>query len=195
MARPAENVVAAIEKSKHTGFGRFLYALGIPEVGESTARDLARHFGALDPLIAAANRDYAEAANEELKQKDRYAQLRKVPDIGPVVAAHIGNFFAEPRNREAIDALLAAGIHWPEPKAAAAGPLTGKTFVITGTLPGMTREEAGALIEAHGGKVSGSVSGKTDFLLAGEDAGSKLAKAEKLGVSVIDLSALLAMTE
>ena len=188
--KSAENVVAAIEKSKDSRFERFLYALGIPDVGETTARDLARHFGTLEDLIAAARRDLPTEADESVKPKDRYPELRKVPDVGPIVAAHLAHFLAEPRNDEAIKALLAAGIHWPAPKASAGGVLSGKTLVITGTLPGLSRDEAGALIEAHGGKVSGSISAKTDYLLAGEAAGSKLAKAEKLGVTVIDLAGL-----
>ncbi len=188
--KSAENVVAAVEKSKDSRFERFLYALGIPDVGETTARDLARHFGTLEALIATAQADLATAADEAVKPKDRYPALRAVPDVGPIVAAHICHFFTEPRNREALAALLQAGIHWPAPKAAAGGVLSGKTLVITGTLPGLSREEAGALIEAHGGKVSGSISAKTDYLLAGEAAGAKLAKAEKLGVPVIDLAGL-----
>ena len=192
-SKSAENVVAAIDKSRNSTLERFLYALGIPSVGETTARDLARHFGTLPALIEATERDGASETDESIKPKDRYPELRKVPDVGPVVAAHICHFFAEPQNRSAIDALLQAGIHWPPPKSAAGGPLSGKTFVITGTLPGMSRDEAGALIEAKGGKLSGSVSSKTDFLLAGEAAGSKLAKAEKLGVTVIDLAGLRAL--
>ncbi|HZR37896.1 MAG TPA: NAD-dependent DNA ligase LigA [Nevskia sp.] len=191
--KSAENVVAAIDKSKDSRFERFLYALGIPDVGETTARDLARHFGTLDALKAAAAQDLATESDEAIKPKDKYPELRKVPDVGPIVAAHICHFFNEPQNLAVIDALLAAGIRWPAPKAAATGALSGKTFVITGTLAGLSRDEAGALIEAHGGKVSGSVSAKTDYLLAGEAAGSKLAKAEKLGVAVIDLAGLRAL--
>jgi DNA ligase (NAD+) len=193
--KSAENVIAAIEKSKDSRFDRFLYALGIPDVGETTARDLARHFGTLDDLIAAARRDVLTENDESLKPKDRFPELRKVPDVGPIVAAHLAHFFAEPRNDEAIKALLAAGIRWPPPKLSAGGALSGKTLVITGTLPGLSRDEAAALIEANGGKVSGSVSAKTDYLLAGEAAGSKLAKAEKLGVTVIDLAGLRALIE
>jgi DNA ligase (NAD+) len=188
--KSAENVVAAIEKSKDSRFERFLYALGISDVGETTARDLARHFGTLDALKAASQQDLVSESDEVVKPKDRYPLLRAVPDVGPIVAAHICHFFNEPQNLEAIEALLAAGIRWPAPKAAATGVLSGKTFVITGTLSGLSRDEAGALIEANGGKVSGSVSAKTDYLLAGEAAGSKLAKAEKLGVAVIDLAGL-----
>lgn len=188
--KSAENIVAAIEASKDANFGRFLFALGVRVVGETTARDLARHFGTLEALIAAAASDAESERDEAVKPKDRYPKLREVPDVGPVVAAHIAHFFTEPRNLAVIEALLAAGIRWPAPKAASVGALSGKTFVITGTLPGMSREDAAALIEANGGKVSGSVSAKTDFLLAGEAAGSKLAKAEKLGVPVISLDNL-----
>ena len=193
--KSAENVAAAIDKSKDTRFERFLYALGIPDVGETTARDLARHFATLESLKEAALRDLASESDPALKLKDYYPEMRKVPDVGPIVAAHICHFFAEPRNSKVIDELLAAGIRWPAPKAAAAGVLSGKTLVITGTLPGMSRDEAGALIEAHGGKVSGSVSSKTDYLLAGAEAGSKPAKAEKLGVAVIDLAGLRALID
>jgi DNA ligase (NAD+) len=189
--KSAARVLAAIEASKHTELARFLYALGIPDVGETTARDLARHFRTLDALIEAAEAD-APTAHAE-KDRERCPRLRAVPDVGPVVAAHIAHFFTEPRNREVVKALQDAGVRWPEAKIAAEGPLTGKTFVITGTLPGMSRDEASALIETYGGKVSGSVSAKTDFVLAGAEAGSKLAKAEKLGVPVIDLDALRRM--
>ncbi|MBA4287052.1 MAG: DNA ligase [Xanthomonadaceae bacterium] len=195
--KSARNLVDAIAASRSTTFGRFLFALGIPVVGETTARDLAQHFGTLDALLAAAEADLATEHAE--KKKERFPRLQAVPDVGPTVAASIAHFFAEPRNREVIAQLVravdegGAGIHWPAPKAAAEGALTGKTFVITGTLPGISRDEASALIEAHGGKCTGSVSAKTDYLLAGEAAGSKLAKAEKLGVPVLDLDALRAL--
>jgi DNA ligase (NAD+) len=188
--KSAANVVAAIDASRQTTFQRFLYALGRPQVGETTARDLARHFGTLEALYAAAEADAQTERDEALKPKDRFPQLRAVPDVGPTVAAHIAHFFNEPRNRTVIAQLLAAGVRWEAPKAAAEGALTGKTLVITGSLPGITREAAAALIEAHGGKVSSSVSKGTDYLLAGEAAGSKLAKAEKLGVPVIDWDGL-----
>jgi DNA ligase (NAD+) len=116
-----------------------------------------------------------------------------VPDVGPVVAAHLSHFFVESRNLDVIAALRTAGVQWPEAQAAREGPLSGKTFVLTGTLPGISRDEAGAMIEAAGGKLSGSVSKKTDYVVAGESAGSKLAKAEKLGVTVIDLDGLRAL--
>ncbi len=193
--KSASNVIAAIEDSKSTTFQRFLYSLGCPQVGETTARDLARHFGTLDALYAATEADAPTEHDEALKDKDRFPQLRAVPDVGPTVAAHVVHFFNEPHNREVIAKLVEAGVNWPAPKAAATGHLSGKTFVITGTLPGVSREEASALIEANGGKVSGSVSKNTDFLLAGEAAGSKLAKAEKLGVAVLDWSALQNLIE
>ncbi len=193
--KSASNVIAAIEDSKSTTFQRFLYALGCPQVGETTARDLARHFGTLDALYAATKADAPTEHDEALKDKDRFPQLRAVPDVGPTVAAHVVHFFNEPHNREVIAKLVEAGVNWPAPKAAATGNLSGKTFVITGTLPGVSREEASALIEANGGKVSGSVSKNTDFLLAGEAAGSKLAKAEKLGVAVLDWAALQNLIE
>ncbi|TDU32367.1 DNA ligase (NAD+) [Panacagrimonas perspica] len=195
--KSAANVVEAIDRSRATEFGRFLFALGCPQVGETTARDLARHFGTLDALFEAAEQDAPTAHDDTIKEKDRFPTLRQVPDVGPTVAAHVVGFFTEPRNRDVIRALVApvgeggCGIHWKAPKAAVAGgALAGKTFVITGTLPGVSRDQAGAFIEANGGKLSGSVSAKTDYLLAGEAAGSKLAKAEKLGVSILDWSAL-----
>lgn len=198
--KSAANLVAAIDRARSTQFGRFLYALGCPQVGESTARDLALHFGTLDALFAAAESDARTAHDPALKDKDRFPKLREVPDVGPTVAAHVAGFFTEPRNREVIEKLVApvarggCGLHWPAPRAAAVGAaLAGKSFVITGTLPGVTREQAAALIESQGGRVSGSVSAKTDYLLAGEAAGSKLAKAEKLGVAILDWPALQSM--
>jgi len=185
--KSAQNAVAALEASKRTTLERFLYALGIRDVGETTARDLARHFGTLEALIEAAQAD-APTAHAE-KDKERCPRLRAVADVGPIVAAHLSHFFAEPRNLEVIEALRAAGVHWPAAQAQREGPLTGKTFVLTGALP-IPREDAAALIEAQGGKVSGSVSAKTDYVVAGEAAGSKLAKAEKLGVTVLDYGAL-----
>lgn len=196
--KSAANLVAAIEASRSTSFARFLFALGIPEVGETTARDLARHFGTLDALLLAAERDRATA--EAVKKKDRYPELQAVPDVGPNVAAAITQFFAEPRNRAVIEVLVkprdegGCGVHWPAAQVAAEGPLSGRTFVITGTLP-ESRDAVAARIEAAGGKVTGSVSAKTDFLVAGEAAGSKLAKAEKLGVAVLGWEALLRLLQ
>jgi DNA ligase (NAD+) len=188
--KSAANVVEAIDRSRSTRFERFLFALGCPQVGETTARDLARHFGSLDALYDAVDSDAQGEFDAALKLKDRYPLLRAVPDVGPTVAAHVVHFFTEPRNRDVISALVEAGVHWPAPKAVATGVFSGKTFVITGTLPGVSREQASALIESHGGKVSGSVSKNTDYLLAGEAAGSKLAKAEKLGVAILGWDAL-----
>jgi DNA ligase (NAD+) len=175
--RWAENLVAAIDASRDTTLERLLYALGIRDVGESTAKTLARHFGALEPLMA---------ADEET--------LRTVPDIGPVVAARIAHFFAEPHNREVIAALRANGVHWKEgaPQRASEGPLAGQTVVLTGGLESMSRDDAGARLEALGAKVSGSVSKKTSFVVAGEAAGSKLVKAQELGLEIWDEAQLLA---
>jgi DNA ligase (NAD+) len=177
--KSAANLVAAIERSKRTTMQRFLYALGIRHVGETTAKDLARHFGALDRLMDAS-----------------VEQLQEAPDVGPVVAQSIRTFFDQPHNREVVEQLRAAGVHWDEHDGEAdlsPKPLAGKTFVLTGTLPTLEREEAKALIEAAGGKVSGSVSKKTHYVVAGEAAGSKLDKARELGVEVIDEAALRAL--
>ena len=178
--KSAANLVAALERARSTTLERFIFALGIRHVGESTARDLARYFGRLDPIM--------NASEDELVQ---------VPDVGPVVAASIARFFAEAHNREGIGQLRAVGVHWPEsdPVRKRAGPLAGKTFVITGTLPTLKRDAAKSMIEAAGGKVSGSVSNKTDYVVAGEDAGSKLAKARELEVSIIDEAQLRKMLE
>lgn len=175
--RSAQNVLEAVEKSKHTTFARFIYALGIRNVGEATAKDLARYFGSLDKLIAA----------------DETA-LQEVPDIGPVVAQSIAQFFAERHNLEVIEQLRAGGVRWQEgrgAKAVATSPLGGKTFVLTGTLAGMSREEAKDRIEALGGKVTGSVSNKTNFVVVGADAGGKYDKALQLGVPILDEDGLL----
>jgi DNA ligase (NAD+) len=174
--KSATNVLAAIDKAKSTTLARFVYALGIRHVGETTARDLAAHFGSLEALMAADE-----------------AQLLEVADVGPVVAASVARFFAERHNRDVIELLRAAGVHWPEGKrkAATRGPLAGATVVLTGTLPGLAREQASERIVAAGGKVTGSVSRKTSFVVAGADAGAKLDKARALGVRVIDEDELL----
>ncbi|WP_374511283.1 NAD-dependent DNA ligase LigA [Niveibacterium sp.] len=178
--KSAQNLVDAIDRSRDTTLARFIYSLGIRNVGEATAKDLARHFGALDALMAADE-----------------AALLAVPDVGPIVAASIAGFFAEPHNREVVEQLRAAGVHWPESAGlvdvAASAPLAGKTFVLTGTLPTLSRDEATALIEAQGGKVAGSVSKKTSYVVAGAVAGSKLDKAQQLGVTILDEDALLAL--
>jgi len=179
--KSAANLVAAIENSKRTTLARFIYALGIRNVGESTAQDLARYFGNLDRIM----------------QADLEA-LQQVPDVGPVVAQSIVGFFAEPHNREVIEQLLATGVSFAETAAKAvdtANPGYGKTFVLTGTLPTLKRDEAAQKIRDHGGKVSGSVSKKTDFVVAGEDAGGKLDKARELGVAILDEAGLLKLLE
>ena len=178
--KSAQNLVAAIEKSKTTTLGRFIFALGIRNVGESTARDLASHFGQLEPLLA---------ADGEI--------LQQVADVGPVVAASLLAFFKESHNRDIIERLLAAGVSWPEsaPEDKGAQVFAGQTLVLTGTLPTLKRDDAKALIEAAGGKVAGSVSKKTNYVVAGEEAGSKLEKALELGVPVIDEAELLKMLE
>lgn len=170
--RSAAKLLAAIEKSKATTLPRFLHALGIPEVGEATAQNLAGHFRSLNALM--------EASEEELVA---------VEDVGPTMAEHILRFFSEPHNRQVIRDLRDSGVHWEEssPVPAAGNlPLQGKTFVVTGTLGNMSRDEAKARIQALGGKATGSVTGKTDFLVVGENPGSKLAKANALGVAVLD---------
>jgi DNA ligase (NAD+) len=178
--KSAQNLVAALDKSKHTTLGRFLYALGIRQVGETTAKDLARHFGSLDRIMDAS-----------------LEQLLQVKDVGPVVAQSIRAFFDQPHNREVAEQLRAAGISWDEHAGVQADttprPLAGKTFVLTGTLPTLSRDDAKDLIEAAGGKVSGSVSKKTHYVVAGTEAGSKLDKANELGVAVLDEAALLAL--
>ena len=178
--KSARNLVEALEASKTTTFARFIFALGIRNVGEATAKELARHFGDLGGVIEAD-----------------MADLEAVPDIGPVVAQSIREFFAEPHNREVIGQLRAAGVHWPAmERAARAGQgLAGKTFVLTGTLPHLGREEAKERIAARGGKVTGSVSKKTDYVVVGSDPGSKYGKAAELGIAILDEDGLLALLE
>ncbi|MGH8692957.1 MAG: NAD-dependent DNA ligase LigA, partial [Burkholderiales bacterium] len=192
--KSAQNVVAAIKRRKETTFTRFLYALGIRDVGETTARDLALHFGDLEPLIEAAKQD-AKTANAK-KEKDRYPTLRRVPDVGSVVAAKICQFFTEQHNLKVVQALREYGVDWPAPRAASCKQLlSGKTFVLTGALPTLTRDQAQELIQSAGGKVSSNVSSKTDYVVAGSEAGLKLAKAEKLGITVIDEAALIKLLD
>ncbi len=177
--KSAQNVLDALQRSKSTTLARFIYGLGIRHVGESTAKSLARHFGQLDALLQASE-----------------AQILEVEDIGPVVAQSILSFLSDPLNRELIEQLRAAGIHWEEQAVERrALHLAGKTFVLTGTLPTLKRDEAQTMIEAAGGKVAGSVSKKTSFVVAGEEAGSKLAKAEELGIPVIDENGLMKLLE
>ena len=178
--KSAANLVAGLDKSRQATLPRFLYALGIRQVGESTAKDLAKHFGALDRIMDAS-----------------VEQLLQVKDVGPIVAAAIRTFFDQPHNREVVEQLRAAGITWTEGEGAvhslAPQPLAGITLVLTGTLPTLSRDDAKALIEAAGGKVAGSVSKKTGYVVAGEEAGSKLDKARELGVPVLDEAGLQAL--
>jgi DNA ligase (NAD+) len=182
--KSAANLAAALAASRHTTLARFLYALGIRHVGETTAKDLARHFGNLERLMSATE-----------------DQLLEVADVGPVVAQSVRAFFEQAHNREVVQALRQAGVGWPESEGvadsgcAAPGPLQGKTVVLTGTLPTLGREVAKARVEAAGGKVAASVSRKTHFVVAGSEAGSKLAKAHELGVPVLDEAGLLALLE
>jgi DNA ligase (NAD+) len=178
--KSAQNIVEALEKSKETTLPRFLFGLGIRHVGEATAKALARHFGQIDAIMNATE-----------------DQLLAVNDVGPTVAQSIRTFFDQAHNREVVEQLRACGIHWPalEATSDAPKPLAGLTFVITGTLPTLGRDAAKDLIEAAGAKVSGSVSKKTSYLLAGTEAGSKLDKARELGVAVIDEAALHQMLE
>lgn len=171
--KSAQNLLDGIERSKQTTLAKFLYALGIRQVGEATARDLAKHFGALDRIMSAG-----------------VDELLQVNDVGPIVAQSIHTFFAQPHNREVIQKLRSAGVRWPEHEGAVNDahpkPLAGKTLVLTGTLPTLSRDAAKDLIENAGGKVSGSVSKKTDYVVAGAEAGSKLQKAQELKVRIID---------
>jgi DNA ligase (NAD+) len=169
--KSAQNLLAALEQSKRTTLPRFLFGLGIRHVGEATAKDLARHFGKLDAIMDAS-----------------VEQLLEVSDVGPVVAESIHTFFQQPHNREVVEQLRACGVTWEEgePAARVPKPLAGKTIVLTGTLPTLSRDEAKDLLEAAGAKVAGSVSKKTDYVIAGAEAGSKLDKAQELGVKVLD---------
>ena len=180
--KSAQNLLDSLEKSKATTLARFVYGLGIRHVGETTAKDLARHFGNLDALMAA----------------DETALLQ-VNDVGPVVSASLQHFFAEPHNRDVITRLRAAGLHWPEQEMVlqhpTALPLSGQTFVLTGTLPTLGRDQAKDMLEAAGAKVSGSVSKKTSYVVAGAEAGSKLDKAQELGIPVLDEAGMLALLE
>ncbi len=178
--KSAQNVLDALDKSKATTLPRFLFGLGIRHVGEATAKDLARHFGGIDRIM--------DASVDELLQ---------VNDVGPVVAQSIRTFFDQPHNREVVEQLRAAGVTWAEGEGAqnTPQPLLGKTFVLTGTFPTLKRDDAKAMLEAAGAKVAGSVSKKTDYVVAGEEAGSKLEKARELGVAVIDEAGMLALLQ
>ena len=182
MKRARSTCWQGLGASKHTTLARFLYGLGIRNIGETTAKDLARHFGNLDRVMGAS-----------------IDQLLEVNDVGPVVAQSIRTFFDQPHNVEVVEQLRAVGVQWSETEGvvadAAPKPLAGKTFVLTGTLPTLARDDAKDMIEAAGGKVSGSVSKKTDYVVAGLEAGSKLDKAQALGITLLDETALLAMIE
>ena len=178
--KSAQNLLDALESSKQTSLSHFLYALGIREVGEATSQALSRRFGSLRAL---------QEADEEL--------LQQTPDVGPIVAAHVASFFRQRHNREVIDKLIRAGIHWQESEPATAPdqlPLSGKAFVLTGSLS-QPRGQIKSLLESYGAKVSGSVSGKTSYLVAGEAAGSKLEKARSLGIEILDEAALMRLLE
>ena len=168
--KAAQNLLDSIEKARHTTFSRFIFALGCRHVGEATALSLAQHFGTLSEL---------ENADEEA--------LIQVEDVGGVIAQSIRAFFSEPHNRRVIEELVAAGVEWPavEPKTSSQSAVAGKTFVLTGTLPTLSRDQAKDMLIAAGAKVSGSVSRKTDFVVAGAEAGSKLEKAQTLGITII----------
>ncbi len=172
--KSARKLIQALEKSKDTTLPRFLFALGIREVGEATSHALAGAYGGLDTLM--------EADAESLQE---------VEDVGPIVAGHVEGFFREPRNRNIIKQLLNAGFRWPRPAAPKRSPLAGKTFVLTGTMERHTRSEAKQKLQALGAKVAGSVSAKTDYVVAGEAAGSKLTKAQDLGLEILDEEAFL----
>lgn len=175
--KSAQNIMDALEKSKATTLNRFIYALGIREVGEATALVLAQHFGSLENLI--------NASEEE---------LLAIQDVGPIVAQHIRAFFHEHHNREVISALEQAGVNWPDmpKKADISHFFSGKTIVLTAILSSMSREEATEKLQALGAKVAKSVSSKTDYLIVGVDAGSKFTKAQELGVNILDETSFLA---
>ena len=176
--KSANNVLASIEKSKHTTLPRFLFGLGIRHVGEATAKELARHFGKMDAIMDAT-----------------VDQLLQVADVGPIVALSLRTFFDQPHNREVVEQLRACGVTWTEgePTAGASLPLAGQTFVLTGALPTLSRDQAKEMLEALGAKVAGSVSKKTHCVVAGAEAGSKLDKAQELGIPVLDEAGLLAL--
>jgi len=177
--KSAQNLLVGLQQSKQTTLARFLYALGIRHVGETTAKDLAKHFGSLDRVLTAT-----------------VEQLLQVNDVGPVVASSLRSFFDQPHNVEVVEQLRAAGVTWQESDGTedrSPKPLTGKTFVLTGTLPTLSRDTAKELIEAAGGKVAGSVSKKTHYVVAGEEAGSKLDKARELQIAVLDEAGLLGL--
>jgi DNA ligase (NAD+) len=174
--KSADNLIQAINQSRTTTLARFIFALGIRHVGETTAKDLANHYQNMHALMDATGED-----------------LLTVRDVGPVVADSITGFMQEPHNREVIEQLLASGMVLSVEEKKVSAAVAGKTFVLTGTLPTLSRDEAKERLERAGAKVAGSVSKKTDYVVAGDDAGSKLAKAEELGVAVIDEATMLGL--
>jgi DNA ligase (NAD+) len=176
--KSANKLLVSIEKSKQTTLPRFLFGLGIRHVGEATAKELVRHFGKMDSIMNAT-----------------LDQLLQVADVGPIVAQSLRTFFDQPHNREVVEQLRACGVTWTEgePLTGASLPLTGQTFVLTGTLPTLSRDQAKDMLEALGAKVAGSVSKKTHGVVAGAEAGSKLDKAQELGIPVMDEEGLLAL--
>jgi DNA ligase (NAD+) len=172
--KSADNLIQAIDQSRKTTLARFIFALGIRHVGETTAKDLANHYQSVHALMDASVED-----------------LLTVKDVGPVVANSIMSFMQEAHNREVIEQLLASGMELSVEEKSISAAVAGKTFVLTGTFPTLTRDQAKDLLEKAGAKVAGSVSKKTDYVVAGSDAGSKLTKAEELGVAVIDEAAML----
>ena len=174
--KSAMNIISALNDSKETTLDRFIYALGIREVGDATARSLTSHFGELSAI-----------------QSARQETLEDVTDIGPIVASHIVTFFLQDHNQEIINDLLTAGVHWPDVEIKTDQPLRGKNFVITGTLETMKRDEAKQRLLELGAKVSGSVSKKTDYVIAGSDPGSKAEKARRLEVEILDESTFLTL--
>ena len=176
--KSASNIITALNNSKDTTLDRFIYALGIREVGDATARALAKHFGNLHTIQSATREG-----------------LEDVTDVGPIVAKHIVTFFSQTHNEEVINNLLAAGVHWPDVEIKIEQPLQGKTFVITGTLGGMKREEVKQRLLALGARVSGSVSKKTDYVITGSDPGSKAEKARQLDIEILGEGDLLSLLE
>ena len=179
--KSAQNLVDALARSKDTTLARFLYALGIGQVGETTAQQLAASFGSLDAIMSAS-------ADE----------LIEVQDIGPIVAENIRTFFRQPHNVEVIRKLIAAGVRWPQAKLkvdTASQKLAGKTFVLTGTLEAMTRDEAKAKLQSLGAKVTTSVSAKTDYVIIGIDPGSKAVRATQLGINTLDESQFIELID
>jgi DNA ligase (NAD+) len=175
--KSAANLVSALERARDTTLARFLIALGIRHVGGTVAELVAGHFGDLDPLVTASREE-----------------IEAIPGVGPIIAESLERFFADARNRAEVERLRELGVHWPRsaPRPPPGkGPLAGKAFVLTGTLPSLTRDEACRRIQAAGGRVVSSVSKKTDYVLAGDSPGTKLAKAEQLGVAVLDEAGLM----